>query len=321
MELKKIILHQIIRENNEDSTLNLSDHLLEINETTIEFMEGLVKSYTLKSPTYGAFDKDITNNPFQTSVRVYFQNENFLEFSQKAMNTLKKAINKPNAKGGYVVFSHYKEKGEDFIVTAMLDNSIRFVVNNESLNIEKLLGLDIDKVARANRINWKQLKDRKEKYLSFIKGTRGVANYFAKDFIGCTDYTSGKENADEMQSAINNYMNMKKFVNDKKREIRKTLKEYTDKQIEKKEDIMINSISAYVDPENPTDFVGYVHENNLEVGDFHSTSKADFKGFTVKTLKGSGYKLEYHRGSEDIILDKENNQLIIKNIPESSFED
>ena len=116
-------------------------------------------------------------------------------------------------------------------------------------------------------------------------------------------------------------MNIKKFGDDKKREIRKTLKEYTDRQIEKTKDIMIDSISAYVDPENPTGFIGYVHENNLEVGDFHSTSKADFKGFTVKTLKGIGYKLEYQRGSENITLDKENSRLIIENIPESSFED
>ena len=183
MELKKIILHQVIRENNEDSTLNLSDHLLGINETTIEFMEGLVKSYTLKNPTYGAFDADMTNNPFQTSVRDYFQNGNFLEFSKKAMNTLKKAINTPNAKGGYVVFFHYEEKNENFIVTAMLENSTRFVVNDESLDIEKLLGLDIDKVARANRINWQQWEGGKETYLSFIKGTRGVSNYFAKDLL------------------------------------------------------------------------------------------------------------------------------------------
>ena len=75
------------------------------------------------------------------------------------METLKKTMGvTPQAKGGYVIFAHYIEKLQDFIVVAMLDNSARFVVNKK-LDIEKLLGLDIDKVARANRVNWQDWQE------------------------------------------------------------------------------------------------------------------------------------------------------------------
>ncbi len=321
MELKNIVLHQIIKEVHGDPTLNLSHRLLVIDEITIEFVKTLVKSYISKSPTYGTFDEDRVNNPFQTSVKNYFQNHDFLTFSKESMNTLKKAISKPQTKGGYVVFIHYKEKTEDFIVTVMLDNSTQFTVDTNNLDIKRLLGLDIEKVARANRINWKQWNNDKESYLSFIKGTRGVSDYFAKDFIGCTDYKSARKNAKQLEKAINHYMNENNFDNDRKQETRKKLKEYTDQQIKNEQDIMINSIAAYIDPANPDNFVNYINQNELEVGNFRSTNLNDFKGFKIKTVAGKDYKLEYQRNADDIIPDKKNRQIIIKNIPIESFED
>jgi len=321
MELKNIILHEIIREENNKPELNLSNHLLSINKVIEDFITKLIKSYTSKSPTYGAFNTDRENHPFQNSVKDYFNKTlNFLTFSTQAMNTLKKAIERPQAKGGYVVFAHYIEKEQDFIVTVMLDNSERFVVN-EALDIKKLLGLDIDKVARANRINCQEWNEGKEIYLSFIKGTRGVSNYFAKDFIGCTDFTSSKENAKNLELAVSSYMRDNSFEDDKKIRIKGQIKEYTDGRIDADEDIKIDAISAYIDPNNPTNFVDYIHENNHKVGNFKSTRKSDFKNFEIKVLKGEDYKLEYSLNSDNVELDKDKKIIIIKNVSASVFED
>ncbi len=319
MELKNIILHEIIREENNKPELNLSNHLLPIDNVAKDFITKLIKSYTSKSPTYGAFNTDGVNHPFQNSVKDYFKIPNFLTFSTQAMNTLKKAIEKPQAKGGYVVFAHYIEKKQDFIVTVMLDNSERFVVDEE-LNIEKLLGLDIDKVARANRINWQEWDKNEETYLSFIKGTRGVSNYFAKDFIGCTDFTSSKENAKNLELAVSSYMRDNNFKDDKKTRIKGQMKEYTDGRVDAGKDIKIEAISAYINPDNPTSFVDYIHENECKVGNFKSTRKSDFKNFEIKVLKGDGYKLEYSLNSDNIELDKDKKIIIIKNVPNTTFE-
>ncbi|WP_428087944.1 nucleoid-associated protein [Candidatus Thioglobus sp.] len=321
MELKNITLHKIIRENNENPILDLSDHLLDINDITNDFIEKLIKSYTSKSPTYGAFDEDIINNPFQTNVKKYFTDDEFLNFSQQAMETLKKTMGvTPQAKGGYVIFAHYIEKLQDFIVVAMLDNSARFVVNKK-LDIEKLLGLDIDKVARANRVNWQDWQEGRDSYLSFIKGTRGVSNYFAKNFIGCTDFTTSKQNAKNLELAVSSYIRDNNFKNDRKISIKKNIKEYTNRQIDNEEDIRIDAISAYVNVDNPEDFTRYVHNNDHKVGNFRSTRPSDFKNFEIKTLKGDGYKLEYELVSDNIDFDKGRKIIIIKNVPSYIFED
>ncbi|KAF3983943.1 MAG: hypothetical protein HFP81_04805 [Methylococcales symbiont of Hymedesmia sp. n. MRB-2018] len=321
MELQNIVLHQIIREENQSPELKLSNHLLAISDITNDFVKKLTKSYTSKSPTYGAFDSDTINNPFQENVKTYFENKDFLTFSTQAMNTLKSSMDVPQAKGGYVVFAHYTESLKDFIVTVMLDNSERFVVNN-NLDIEKLLGLDIDKVARANRINWQEWQDNQETYLSFIKGTRGVSDYFAKRFIGCTDFTSTKQNAKNLDLAVNTYMCDNNFTHDEKIHAKERLTEYFYKQVDAKKNIMVEAVSACIDSNNPTGFMNYVHENeDLKVGDFKSDKKNYFKNFEIKTLKGDGYKLEYSFSSDNIVLDKERNQIIIKNVPDCDFED
>lgn len=321
MELKNIVLHQIIREENQDAELKLSRCLLVVNDITNDFVKKMTKSYTSKSPTYGAFDSDITNHPFQEHVKTYFKNKDFLTFSTQAMNTLKSSMNVPQAKGGYVVFAHYIEYSKSFIVTVMLDNSERFVVNDD-LSIEKLLGLDIDKVARANRINWQEWQDNQETYLSFIKGTRGVSDYFAKKFIGCTDFTSAKQNAKNLELAVNTFMRDNDFSHDEKIHTKKRLKEYFDRQIDARENIMVDAISACIDSSEPTKFMNYVHENeDLKVGNFKSDRKSHFKNFEIKTLKGNGYKLEYSFSSENIVLDEEKKQVIITNVPHSVFED
>lgn len=120
MELKHIVLHQIIKKENTEPSLNCSNNLLdESNSDVVEFVETLVKSFGSKNPTYGIFQEDENNYPFQKKVREYRVNDDFLVFSKDSMNILKKEINVPKAIGGYVVFTHYEEKQIDYLVTIM----------------------------------------------------------------------------------------------------------------------------------------------------------------------------------------------------------
>ena len=144
MELKNIVMHEVIKEKSESPKLELVERLLPIKEETNGFIKALIKNYFSTKPTYGAFDeKDTVNYPFQTHVKNYFTNNNFLKFSQEAMKTMEKAYKDTrNAKGGYVVFAHYIEMSENFIIILMLDNIENYTANNE-LDINKILTLDI----------------------------------------------------------------------------------------------------------------------------------------------------------------------------------
>ena len=297
MELKNIVLHHIKREENQVPTLNLSDHLLDKNDTTVnEFVEKLVKSFGSKNPTYGEFQEDDTAYPFQNLVSDYRTDDDFLKFSTESMKLLEKEIQVPHAKGGYVVFTHYKRNQTEFLITIMLDKSEQFTINDNSLDIRKLKTLDVDKLARANRVNINKWENSDDLYLSFIKGTRDLSSYFQK-FIGNTDLTSSKKNSQNLKDAISKYMRKEDFNDAQKEEANQKISDYLLKQFQKEEDVEINAISAHINPENPNGFIEFVQsDDKIEVsGNYRLSQKTDFNIFHRAKLTGNGYKVEFEK--------------------------
>lgn len=317
MELKKIILHQIIREKNEVPSLNLSKHLLSVGETTNQFVHKLVVSYRKKNPTYGIFQDNEELYPFQKKVREYLTEKDFIKFSSDSMRILKKEIDVSQATGGYVVFIHYIEKQIEYIITVMLDKSTQFSVDDSSLDISMLETLDVDKVARANRININKLQDEEEQYLSFIKGTRDVSVYFQK-FIENTDLTSSRKNANNLKIALKQYLRDNEYDEETKTIINNELRIYTNNQTTKDEDVKLEAISAIVNSSEPSNFITYIqgHEE-LEVSGSFRGKKRDFDFFYRTTITENGYKLQFDK---ELLKNKkieiDGNRVIINDVPD-----
>lgn len=323
MELKNIVLHHIKREENQSPILNLSDHLLDKNDATVkEFVEKLVKSFSSKNPTYGEFQKDKIAYPFQNLVSDYRNNDDFLKFSTESMKLLDKEIQVPQAKGGYVVFTHYKRNQTEFLITIMLDKSEQFTINDDNLDIRKLKTLDIDKLARANRVNIEKWENNDDLYLSFIKGTRDVSGYFQK-FIGNTDLTSSKKNSQNLKDAISKYMRKEDFNDDQKEEANQKISDYLLRQFQKEEDVEINSISAHINPDNPNGFIEFVqYDDEIEVsGNYRLSQKADFNIFHRAKLTGNGYKVEFEKNliKQGKVI-RQGNDVIFKDLPKDELD-
>ena len=297
MELKNIILHHIKREGNQEPKLNLSDHLLDKNDKIVEeFVEKLVKSFSSKNPTYGEFQDDDIAYPFQNLVQDYRADEDFLDFSIESMKLLEKEIQVPQAKGGYVVFTHYRNNGSEFLITIMLDKSEQFTINDESLDIRKLKTLDIDKLARANRLNFKKWESDEVMYLSFIKGTRDVSGYFQK-FIGNTDLTSSKKNSQNLKDAMSKFMRIENYSDDRKEKVNQEVSDYLLRQYNQNIDVELTAISAHLNPDVPDKFIEFVQsDEEIEVsGNYRLSRKADFNIFHRAKLSGNGFKFEFEK--------------------------
>jgi nucleoid-associated protein len=324
MKLKQIVLHQIKREDNNPAELNCSDHLLnEKHPTIIEFMDRLIKSFTSKHPTYGRFEDDKENHPFQKWVEEYHQNKKFLEFTIKAMDTLKVCIQVPKAVGGYVLFSHYEEKQIDYLVTIMLDKSLQFAIDDDNLNIKQLEALAIDKIARANRLNITKWKlETEETYLAFIKGTRDVSNYFQR-FIGSTDLTSSKVNGNNLRKALNKYMRINEYNENRKESVSREISTYIEGKIKTEKDVHLDAISAFVNTENPVHFMEFIqNDESIEVsGSFRVARKSDFN-FHRAVVVEQGYKLEFEKKlKRDNKIIREGNNIVIKDVPTEILDD
>jgi nucleoid-associated protein YejK len=323
MTLKNIILHHIKREENQAPDLNLSEHPLNRNDTTVqEFVEKLIKSFSSKNPTYGEFQKDNKVYPFQGLVNQYKLEEDFLKFSIESMKLLEKEIQVPRAKGGYVVFTHYERNNIDFLITIMLDKSEQFTTNDKNLDIKKLKTLDIDKLARANRINLTKWENNEDLYLSFIKGTRDVSGYFQK-FIGNTDLTSSRKNTQNLKDAISIYMRKEGFNDDQKEYANQKISNYLLKQYQKDEDVEIQAISAHLNPDNPDRFIQFIQaDDQTEVsGNYRLSQKSDFQIFHRAKITGDGYKVEFEKNLiKEGKVRRQGNDLIFKNLPKEELD-
>lgn len=317
MELKNIVLHHIKREENQSPELNISDHLLDKTDSIVkEFVSKLIKSFGAKNPTYGEFHEDVLAYPFQNLVQDYRLDEDFLEFSKESMKLLEKEIQVPQAKGGYVVFTHYKNNDIEFLITIMLDKAEQFTINDESLDIKKLKTLDIDKLARANRINLYKWENGDDLYLSFIKGTRDVSSYFQK-FIGNTDLTSSKKNSQNLKDAISKYMRSENFTDEQKEKANREIADYLQRQFDNNLDVEVTSVSAHLNPDNPLSFINYIqNDDDLEVsGNYRLSRKADFNIFHRAKITGNGFKVEFEKNliRKGKVI-REGNDLIFKDL-------
>jgi nucleoid-associated protein YejK len=159
--------------------------------------------------------------------------------------------------------------------------------------------------------------------LAFIKGTRKVSNYF-QNFIGSTDLTSSKINAQNLKKALTKFMRENDFTEDSKENIFKEIDNYIKERIKNDEDVHLASISAYVSAEEPQKFMDYVQSNEeLEVsGVFRVGRKSDFNYFHKATIEEKGYKLEFEKDlkrTNKII--REGNNIVIKDVPVEILDD
>ena len=322
MELHNIVLHHIRREENQLPELNCSDHLLDSTENVvIEFVEKLIKSFGSKNPTYGKFQDDATTYPFQSLITDFKDDNDFLKFSIESMNLLEKEIQVPQAKGGYVVFTSYTQNGQEFLITIMLDKAEQFTIDDDSLDIRKLKTLDIDKLARANRLNIDKWENNDDLYLAFIKGTRDVSSYFQK-FIGNTDLTSSKKNSQNLKNAVSKFMREQGFSSEQKDEANGRISGYLDKQFETERDVELSAIAAHLNPDDPSVFIDFVQNEDVEVsGNFRLSKKSDYFMFRKSRVSGSGFKLEFEKNliKQGKII-REDNDIVIKDLPEDMLD-
>lgn len=317
MTVKNIVFHHIIKELKGKASLKCSDKLLPINVTVNEFVAKLIKNYSSKNPTQGTFQKDSENYPFQKKVDTYLIDNDFLVFSQESMKILERAIDIPTTTGGYVVFVHYAEKNVDFLITAMLDKAAQFTVDDENLDIAKLMTLDVEKVARANRLNFNRWKANDVLYLSFIKGSRAVSNYFI-DFIGSTDITSSKENFDKLKEATNRYFienNIKTLEKDK---IKDRISSYLVTCFDQKKDVELESVSSLINSQEPKSFLDFVIVKEIEVsGKISVHRKSDFDTFFRTKITEKGYSLIFDKSLiKTSKITHIGNQIIINDVPD-----
>jgi len=266
MVINNSIIHQLSKERNSKSTINLRESILQVNNQLNQLLCEIKKVYNEKTgKSYGVFENNITLYPLSVLLKKYLTNEiSFIEFTKEAMNLLKNKIDTENlATGGYLLFVHY----DCFFMVVMLNDKNGVSISNDTLDIIETNHLDLEKLHLAARIDLTLWQSEGSKYLSFVKGRNTgdyVSNYF-REFIGCTDYTSSKEQTELLLVSVDNYCKQKEFDDERKKSFKHSVFEYCENKRKNKELVYLEDLSHYLDEDNPNDFFEFANSNEAKL--------------------------------------------------------
>jgi nucleoid-associated protein len=322
MKLNNIIIHKIEKQPNQKAKEpKYSKDILPINNPVVtEFAEALSKAYfNKKSKFYTNFKEE--NNLFKTHLDNYLsRNLEYVEFTKKLTNLLKEEMNKKaQSKGGFLVFMDYVSRVNfHYLFVALLDNKNDFSIEEDTLEIIKQMSLNIEHMAMASVINITKYSNKKNDYLTFLRGLREIPDYFI-DFIGADkdrkrdirELTKKWVNAiedffekrnittQEQENIVSDLINKIKFLNRDNEQI-----------------ITSEMIANIIYPQNPDKFLEFIYDEEKDLAlpnEFEKLDIASLKTLSIISYqnKSKNFAIKFKKKDFGNIITIEDGKLII----------
>ena len=321
--VKKIILHQVVKSNEEAEnspqlTAVLREQLLAITLEVEQMMLQLHQGYQNKAKGYGIFQE---SSIFAQSLNRLLENElDFLPFSHESTHLLINELSKYNfADNGTLVLCQYNFLATDYLFIALLDSRISMLVN-EQLEIQRTEYLDITQFDIAARINLTdlQLNANSNRYLTFIKGRVGrkIADFFM-DFLGAEEGLNPQVQNQCLLQAVDDYCVQGELNREQTQAVKKQVFEYCKGQLNSGEEIELAELSNELPTLNQQPFMAFTQEQNYGLEENIPPVRTALKSLTKFSGSGKGVTISFDAELIDqrIIWDEAADTLTIKGLP------
>lgn len=332
LELKQFVIHQVVKDAGDRKTaIKIAENLIAITQKEKQFIGSVNKIYSQKSgPTYGIFGDD--DNTFRILLKKYRTDNDFLSFSTNATSHYKSKIStSAPATGGFIIYAHYlnKDNRNEYIFVLTINNKDGYVVSENDLTIRNIKNLDLSKIDVACRINltkWELIENgvpqESKTYLSFIKGKKGVSFYFMS-FIDCADKTTSTESTKRLITAIDSFCNKKGY--DRKDIIKKRndIFDYCNESMKNNQEILLSTISAIMDIENPNEFMEFAGDEDFGVSPIISGDPAKLRRIKYVYYKDKEITVGFDNVllNKNVFYDSQKKQLTFKNLPKGLIDE
>lgn len=212
MKISRAIVHNLIKNEKEQATIEFSQYCLPIDEKAEKLLESLNESYVNLRPTYALFRDHIVSS-FPGQFEKYFSektDDSLMNFSINSMEYLRKIIEKKGAaRGGYLVFAEYEDEklSKKFFSVFLIRDTTGLVFKkpntSKSYEIDNITHLDLEKLAMACRIDLMSFENGIGKYLSVIKKRLpDISDYFM-DWIYADQAENSEKYTEDFLQLIN----------------------------------------------------------------------------------------------------------------------
>lgn len=318
LDLEQIVLHQLIKRDEQTLDVMLRNEPLENNPVVTEMMSELHRVYSGKSKAYGIFNSE---SEFSQQVKAYRQRElTFLDFTRSATERLRNELAKyPFAEGGIVVFGLYRYLAVEYLLIAVLDscNSMRV---NEQLDLSETHYLDIshaDIVARLDLTEW-ETNPESVRYLTYLRGRVGrkVADFFM-DFLGAAEGLNTKAQNRCLIQAVDDYCEQGDLNKAERQSYREQVYNYCSEKLQSGDEITLNQLSEELPVLGEKGFQTFSQEQGYALEERFPADRATLKQLAKFAGSGGGVTISFDAKllGERIFWDPTTDTLTIRGTP------
>ncbi len=225
---------------------------------------------------------------------------------------------KPASTGGFIVIADYTTSHR-FILVALVNSKEGYT--ESELDIIKISQLNIEQLGMAGFVNINNYQNEDTAYrpLSFMRGNKDVAGYFAS-FLGAeTNVESSSHMTGIFIKALKEYFIEKEYNLNTKEQLNQAVFSFCEEKRKNKEPVNIAAISSILNPDNTDEFFEFTQNPNKNYNlntIIELIDKRQLDKLTSFSYKGDGFKISFDKelyNERKIVLDG-NNNLIMKDL-------
>lgn len=318
LDIDQIILHQLIKRDEQTLEMVLRDSPLDANAATEEMVAELHRIYTGKSKAFGLFNQE---SAFADALKNFRHGEMpFLDFTRDSTQRLRDELAKyPFAEGGIVVFCQYRYLAVEYLLVAVLSSCSSMLVN-EQLDITTTHYLDLDRadiVARVDLTEW-ETNPESARYLTFLRGRVGrkVSDFFM-DFLSAAEGLDAKAQNRGLLQAVDDYCAEGQLDKGERQSYRQQVYTYCNGQLQAGEEIEIDALAKELPPVGEKDFRQFTQDNGYQLEDSFPADRSTLKQLTKFNGSGGGVTISFDALllGERIFWDPATDTLTLKGLP------
>lgn len=321
--IKNLIVHKLLKDAHGDASIEFRPSgVVNVNPPVQRLIDQLHKLYSERTgKSYGTFDSDENSFPMSRFVRQHFIDGNidFLELTRLMMEHLKARANDQQlTTGGHVLIAHVNNGTTDFLLTAIVTDTIGTAITAGAMEIIDSIHLDINHFRFAGRIDltsWQTSAG--ERYINFLKGTGDASGYFKK-FLGCNDALNAHRETRKLIEGLNQFATNQHLDPTARDSLLTQAHSYLNDLAENSTPLSLDALANILWSNAPNELLAVLTDDSLELSDGFVPSKKEIQKLVKFTGVATHWKLEFGRDAlrcADVRYNKENNTLILSNVP------
>jgi nucleoid-associated protein len=321
-----VAIHDLKKIGGSDFEIVLGKDQLRVSPTVVRVVSELHKLYGSRaSKAHGKFSADAVNYPAQTFISDFEkgQPKDFATLTQNLMGVLLvQARRKPGATGGHVLFAHFQNDGQAYLLVAIINDRLGALLN-EDLDIHDVRHLDLDGFRFAGRVNMSAWIAGAERYIGFLKGKGDVADYF-KEFLGCDTIVQDRADTATLIGILRGFAEKSKdLVKDKDAFLERAFK-ICERHIRENTPLDFEAFANELLPDSPSDLAGALGDPDVALGDGFVPDKRALRALVKFKVKTDLWSMEFDRraiAQGKIVYDPDKKTITINELPDDLIQE